>query len=162
MSDSMSTRNVKSGHSIVRRQNTTLHDVLLGDDVRIYERVSIKKSVIGSRAVINVGTYIENATVEADALVGPNCTVVGVTHELTVRGALVADSWSRVHIGKGAFIGAGVIVLPGRRIGAHAVVAAGCKVTKNVPPYHIAIERNGTFTTTSLKTWLMRSRATPR
>ena len=43
----------------------------------------------------------------------------------------------RVHIGHDVWIGHGAIVLPGRRIGNGAVVAAGAIVTRDVPPYTI-------------------------
>ena len=40
-------------------------------------------------------------------------------------------------IGKGAWIGAGAIILKGVHIGADAIVAAGSVVTKDVAPYTI-------------------------
>ena len=43
----------------------------------------------------------------------------------------------RVHIGHDVWIGHGAIVLPGRRIGNGAVIAAGAIVTKDVPAYTI-------------------------
>ncbi|RDV04321.1 chloramphenicol acetyltransferase [Undibacter mobilis] len=50
--------------------------------------------------------------------------------------------WRRsfhVTIGHDVWIGHGVIVLPGRSIGTGAVVGAGAVVTKDVPPYMIAV-----------------------
>lgn len=44
---------------------------------------------------------------------------------------------SPVAIGHDVWIGHGVIVLPGRKIGTGAVLAAGAVVTKDVPPYAI-------------------------
>src|ERR1700740_1725935 len=43
----------------------------------------------------------------------------------------------RVHIGHDVWIGHGAIVLPGRRIGTGAVVAAGAIVTNDIPDYPI-------------------------
>ena len=40
-------------------------------------------------------------------------------------------------IGKGAWIGAGTIILKGVHIGSDAIVAAGSVVTKDVAPYTI-------------------------
>jgi phosphonate metabolism protein (transferase hexapeptide repeat family) len=48
--------------------------------------------------------------------------------------------WRRSHhvdIGRDVWIGHGAIVLPGRRIGTGAVVAAGAVVTKDVAPYSV-------------------------
>jgi phosphonate metabolism protein (transferase hexapeptide repeat family) len=51
-------------------------------------------------------------------------------------------AWRRSHqvtIGNDVWIGHGAIVLPGRSIGNGAVVGAGAVVTRNVPPYMIAV-----------------------
>lgn len=42
-----------------------------------------------------------------------------------------------VEIGKRAWLGSGVIVLPGVSIGEGAVCCAGCVVTKDVDPYAV-------------------------
>lgn len=44
-----------------------------------------------------------------------------------------------VRIGRGVFIGARAIVLKGVTIGDRAVVGAGAVVTKDVPPFHLAV-----------------------
>jgi hypothetical protein len=42
-------------------------------------------------------------------------------------------------LGHDVWIGHGAIVLPGRRIGTGAVIGAGAVVTRDVPPYAIAV-----------------------
>jgi len=42
---------------------------------------------------------------------------------------------SGVEIGPGAYLGAGVIVLPGTRVGSGSIVGAGAVVNRDVPPY---------------------------
>ena len=44
-----------------------------------------------------------------------------------------------VLIRKGAWIGAGVTILPGVCIGKHAIVGAASVVTKDVPDYAVAV-----------------------
>lgn len=44
-----------------------------------------------------------------------------------------------VHIGRQAWIGAGATILPGVRVGKHAVVGAMSVVTKDVPDYAVAV-----------------------
>lgn len=44
-----------------------------------------------------------------------------------------------VEIGNFAWIGAGATILPGVRVGCHAVVGAGSVVTKDVPDYAVAV-----------------------
>ena len=46
-----------------------------------------------------------------------------------------------VEIGDYAWIGAGATVLPGVRVGRHAVVGAASVITKDVPDGALAIER---------------------
>ncbi|MFI6030799.1 hypothetical protein [Amycolatopsis magusensis] len=38
-------------------------------------------------------------------------------------------------VGRGATVGAGAILLPGIQVGAHAMVAAGAVVDRDVPPH---------------------------
>ncbi|WP_235046744.1 DapH/DapD/GlmU-related protein [Arthrobacter nitrophenolicus] len=44
-----------------------------------------------------------------------------------------------VHIGRDVWIGAGTIVLGGVTIGEGSVIGAGSVVTKDIPPYSIAV-----------------------
>ena len=46
---------------------------------------------------------------------------------------------SRITINNDAWLGAGVIVLQGVTIGEYAIVGAGAVVTKDIPPYSIAV-----------------------
>ncbi|MFN7985357.1 MAG: acyltransferase [Vicinamibacterales bacterium] len=42
-----------------------------------------------------------------------------------------------VHLDSGCFVGANATILPGVRIGACSIVAAGAVVTEDVPPWHV-------------------------
>lgn len=44
-----------------------------------------------------------------------------------------------IHICRGAHIGMGTIVMPGVTIGEGAIIGAGAVVTKDIPPYTIAV-----------------------
>jgi len=97
------------------REFVTIHGSTVGDGCSIYERTSIKKSHIEDHVDLNAGSYVENAAV------GPNCSVVGVTHDLDETGMTYRDdAFERVILGEGCFLGAG------------AVVAAGAVVTGDV------------------------------
>ena len=50
-----------------------------------------------------------------------------------------AEKTSLYHIKKGAWIGAGVSILPGVTVGKYAIVGAGAIVTKDVPDYSVAV-----------------------
>lgn len=117
------------------REFVTVHDADVGDDVRIYEATSVKKSAIAGPADLNASAYVENARLEPAVQVGPNASVVGVTHELTDEGMTFReDRFEEVILERGAFVGAGAVVLPGVTVGENAVVGAGVTVREDVAP----------------------------
>jgi acetyltransferase-like isoleucine patch superfamily enzyme len=122
------------------REFVTIHDTAIGDGCGIFERTSIKKSTVGDQVDINAGTFVENADIGPTVQVGPNCCVVGVTHELDEDGmTLRNDVFERVILHDGAFVGAGAVVGPGVEIGADTVVAAGAVVTRDVGPGKVVL-----------------------
>lgn len=116
------------------REYVTVHDSSIGDDARIYERTSIKKSEIAGPTDVNANCYVENAQLGPEVQIGPNTSIVGVTHGLDEAGMEFRnDVFEEVLIERGAFVGAGVTVLPGVTISADAVIGAGLTVTSDVP-----------------------------
>ncbi len=71
---------------------------------------------------------------------GPNVTLTTANHpidpELRARGLQYNKD---IHIGENAWIGAGVIVVPGVTIGKNAVIGAGSVVTKDIPDNVVAV-----------------------
>lgn len=123
------------------REYVTVHDSELDAGVRVYERTSIKKSSIAGPTDINANSYVENADIGEEVQVGPNCSVVGVTHDLDDDGMTFReDTFDRVVLEDGAFLGAGATVLPGVTVGENAVVGAGVTVTEDVPPGEVVRE----------------------
>lgn len=136
-----SSRIVRStiGKNTEIRECSTIHDSTIGPDCHIYEHVSIKKTTIGRGVAVNSGTYIENATIEDDVLIGPNCSIVGVTHQISKQGIDKENKFERVIIRRAAFFGAACVVLPGVTIGRGSVIAVGAIVSKSVPARKILI-----------------------
>lgn len=123
-----------SSPSVEIREYVTIHDSSIGSDSRIYERVSIKKSDIAGSVDINANTYVENARIDDRVQIGPNASIVGVTHDLTDDGMEHRnDQFEEVMLETGAFVGTGAVVLPGVHVGENAVVGANVTVTEDVP-----------------------------
>lgn len=70
-------------------------------------------------------------TIEAEAVVAPHAHILA--HDATTRRSLGYTKLGRVRIGRGAFVGARAIILPGVDVGDHAIVAAGSVVRRDVP-----------------------------
>lgn len=102
----------------------------------------------GDKLLIRSGTYINRFTmldahekieIGCNCMIGPHCYITDGDHGMG----------GHIHVGKqtmntrpvileeDVWLGAGVIVLKGVRIGRSAVVAAGAVVTKDVSPYEI-------------------------
>jgi acetyltransferase-like isoleucine patch superfamily enzyme len=98
--------------------------VILGDDVTINSLTHIFGSggvLIGSRTLISA-----------------SCNIASVTHskEVATRNKMIERP---VVIEEDCWLGAGVIVLPGVRIGRGSIVGAGAVVTKDIPPLSVAV-----------------------
>ena len=91
---------------------------------------------IGPGVFLNRDVYVRpNTTLEQDVSVGPFACFLTDSHELSdVRKRAGKGTCEPIHVGRGAWIGAGAIVLPGVRVGAGAVVAAGSVVVRDVDP----------------------------
>lgn len=88
----------------------------------------------------NYSTVTDNIVIEDDVVIGPNVTLIGVTHpkeDIVKYGKIVTTTTGKITIKKGSWIGAGSIILPNVVIHEGAIVGAGAVVTKDVEPYTI-------------------------
>ena len=75
----------------------------------------------------------ELITIGRDAIV---CAMsIILTHDLSKKNISGLETVGSVHIGEGAFIGMNCTILPGVKIGAYSIVAAGSVVNADVEPY---------------------------
>jgi acetyltransferase-like isoleucine patch superfamily enzyme len=124
-------KNFKTGHNCMIRENTTIgNNVLIGTNVIIDGNVTI-----GNNVSIQGNVYIPtHVVIEDNVFIGP-CAVLAndkypIRKEYNPEGPIIR---------KGASIGANATVLPGVEIGEGAFVAGGALVTREVPPWKLAI-----------------------
>lgn len=105
---------------------------------------------IGDEVIVNEGFtlacdigYESNLTIEDRAAFGPNVTVVVTSHPNNSRLRILKDIYpsfevfSNVCIMHDAWIGAGVIILPGVTVGEYSIVGAGAVVIDDVPSFSV-------------------------
>jgi maltose O-acetyltransferase len=98
---------------------------------------------IGARTFVNAGAmFLDVATITLgdDVQVGPNVQFLTPTHPLDAE--LRRARWEAaepITVGDNAWLGGGVILLPGVTVGQNTVVGAGAVVTKDLPPNVLAV-----------------------
>ena len=144
-------RNVYIGDRVVIYNAKTGGEVRLGDGVALYSDIVIETcddggvsigeethvqprcSIIGCKGSVYIGKRVEIAS---------NCAFYPYNHAI-VPGVRIREqplvSRGDIHVGDDAWLGYGVIVLDGVRIGAGAVIGAGSVVTRDIPPEAIAM-----------------------
>lgn len=101
--------------------------------------VKIGKNVFFGPEVIIDPAFPHLITIEDDvSLAGRNILLAHSDPTLPIREEkLIEPKIAPIKVERGAWVTAGVIILPGVTIGKNSVVAAGAVVTKDVPPYTI-------------------------
>jgi len=145
------------GDRAVIRAGTIIYaDVVIGDDFKTGHHVLIREHTrIGDRVVVGTGTVIDghveigsfvkiesrvyiptHTRIGSYCFLGPGAVLTNdkypqrLRDEYEPRGPVLEESVT---------IGANATILPGVRIGEGAMVAAGSVVTKDVPPWHLAV-----------------------
>jgi len=120
----------------------------IGDNTIIHEFTALKsgdvgKIKIGKNCKVNRYNQIEGGavTIGDNVILGPAVHVVSSDHKFE-KGKLIREQGSTIEpisIGDDAWLGSKVIVLKGVTIGKGAVIGAGSVVTKDIPPYTVAV-----------------------
>ncbi len=134
--------NVKIFHP----QLVNLYGCTIGKDSKVGAFVEIQKNAtIGERCKISSHTFIcEGVEIENEVFIGHG---VMFTNDLYPRAANPDGSpqteadWKVVKtvVKRGASIGSNATIVAGITIGEFALIAAGAVVTKDIPPYAIAV-----------------------
>lgn len=123
--------NLRTGHNVLIREDTKIGDnVLIGTNTILDGR-----TVIANNVSIQGNVYIPlNVTIEDHVFIGPCAVLTNDKYPIRTKSDLQGPTLRR-----GASVGANSTILPGVKIGEGAMVAAGALVTKNVPPWKLAI-----------------------
>lgn len=116
-----------AAHHVLVREHS-----VLGDDVSIGSGSIVEHHVvIGAGVRLHSRCFVpEYSVLEAGAWLGPGVTLTNARYP---NRSDTKDRLEGVLVERGAVLGAGVIVLPGRTIGRGAVVGAGAVVSRDVP-----------------------------
>lgn len=142
----------KKGKGAIVRPRTRM-DVVpwnkfeLGENSTIEDFSAINNGVgsviIGDRTKIGLSNIIIGpVTIGNDIRLAQNITLSGLNHNYEDVSMPIHEqgvSTSSITIEDETWIGANVVVVAGVTIGKHSIVAAGSIVTKDIPPYSVAV-----------------------
>jgi UDP-2-acetamido-3-amino-2,3-dideoxy-glucuronate N-acetyltransferase len=139
-------------------------DAQIGDGAQIWHQAQVREGAdVGRNCIIGKGVYIDfgvrigdncklqngayvyhGATLEDGVFVGPGAILTNDRQPRAINpdgGLKGADDWlvGPIHVGYGASLGTGCIVLPAVTIGAFAMVGAGAVVTRDVPAHGLVV-----------------------
>ncbi len=109
------------------------------------EMVSDPVVSIGDRTLIGRGSHIVGhfcVEIGDDIQTGPYVYITDQNHVYRDPDVPIGAQWpveSSVSIGSGSWLGTGVVVLPGSRIGRNVAVGAGSVVTGDLPDHCVAV-----------------------
>lgn len=141
----------KGKHTVIRRR--TRMDVMpfnrfeIGDYSTIEDFCTINNGVgdviIGKQTRIGMNNVlIGPVTVGNHVILAQNIVVSGLNHsyeDIDLPISKQKVSTALITIEDECWIGANVVITAGVTLGRHSVIAAGSVVTKNIPPYSIAV-----------------------
>lgn len=141
----------KGKHAVIRR--STRMDVVpfnrfeLGDYSTIEDFCTINNGVgdviIGKETRIGMGNVVIGpVTIGNCVIFAQNIVMSGLNHsyeDLSLPISKQKETTSLISIEDECWIGANAVITAGVTIGKHSVIAAGAVVTKNIPPYSVAV-----------------------
>lgn len=140
-----------------RMITSTLNNCNLAKTGKVYSPFHISNSNIGEYSYVAQNSYISITTIGKFCSIGPNLLCGWGIHPtngistspmfystLKQNGAALStvnkvEERKNITIGNDVFIGANVTILDGVTIGDGAIIGAGAVVSKDIPPYAIAI-----------------------
>lgn len=137
--------------SIVRRRTRMdvfpFNNFSLGVRSLIEDFTTINNGVgdvfIGDRTIIGLGnTVIGPVSIGNDVMFAQNIVVSGMNHayeDIDLPPSRQKDICKQITIDDNVWIGANSVVTAGVTIGRHCIIGGGSVVTKDIPPYSVAV-----------------------
>jgi sugar O-acyltransferase (sialic acid O-acetyltransferase NeuD family) len=100
----------------------------IGNGNMVLHRAILQAKVkLGSHVIVNTAAQIDHDCIIDDFVhLAPGCILCGT-----------------VTVGEGSFIGAGAVIIPGKKVGKWAVIGAGTVVRTDVPDYAVVVGNPG-------------------
>lgn len=142
LSEPLIPANKTTGFSLVRSER---NQTIIGKNAYAVAPYYLHNVQTGDYSYFAKNAQVANTKIGKFCSIGPNfCCGLGIhptdgisTHPMFYRGKI--KEYQSVTIGNDVFIGANVTVLDGVTIGDGAVIGAGAIVSKDIPPYAIAV-----------------------
>ncbi|MCF2488792.1 DapH/DapD/GlmU-related protein [Dyadobacter sp. CY347] len=133
--------------SWVRMDVLPFNPFSIGDNSMIEDFTTVNNGVgevrIGNNSLIGLGNVIIGPiTVGNNVILAQNIVASGLNHNYSDIGQPIHQqgvSVAPIVIEDDCWIGANTVITAGVTIGKHCVIAAGAVVTKNIPPYSVAV-----------------------
>ena len=131
----------------VRMDVVPFNKLSIGDRTIVEDFSTLNNGVgdvsIGANTLIGLSNTIIGPVFIGDRVIlAQNVVVSGLNHGYTEISTAIRDqpvTTAPIRIEEECWLGANVVVTAGVTIGKHSVVAAGSVVTKNIPPYSVAV-----------------------
>lgn len=129
---------------------SVIRDAVVGEECSIATCAIVDGSVLGDRVIVSHGAFIDpGIQIGNDVFIGPNVNLCNDAWPRTDKTGfdltqMLDQGFVTTRIEDGASLGAGVIVLPGIKIGRDVMVAAGAVVDKSIPAAHL-YKRDGSM-----------------
>lgn len=151
--DRVQTINCQLAHDIVIGSDSFLRDCSLGSFVQINRRNVLDGVVVGDGTYTGANTVLKKVSIGKYCSISWNVSATGNLHDYNclashplakLKSFGLAENnsaldFKTIHVGNDVWIGANVCILAGVTIGDGAVIGAGGVVTKDIPPYAVAV-----------------------
>ncbi|OUC14847.1 MAG: hypothetical protein B0A82_11060 [Alkalinema sp. CACIAM 70d] len=98
---------------------------------------------MGNHCSINVSAVVRGKVTMGNGVrIGGHTSILGFNHSFKTLDLPIHQqplTFKGITIGDDVWIGSGVTIVDGVEIGSHSVIGAGAIVTRNIPPYSVAV-----------------------